>query len=276
MGGITRGNASGTFRDLTTFSHSAPICFIAEAQEMQTAVVHRTLAVNFSQEDARVHTEHFKRAQAGADYMPYLGALLLRYSWQETVESRREALLPLMEELRGLAVSAVNDRQVFNLAVAMAGLNFLDKVLETRFGKRFSDRLDTLRKALWEHKDEINEVVMSEAAKIINDMALISRTEDPDSEFALREGVEYIVKDGYVEVLMRESFVKYFSWCKRKGFTPLFANTDAFIKAMRKFPPTMDGICANSPLKVNGQTRIFRFSLSKLVAEGVEMFKTKS
>ena len=276
MGGITRGNASGTFRDLTTFSHSAPICFIAEAQEMQTAVVHRTLAVNYSPEDARVHTEHFKRAQAGADYMPYLGALLLRYSWQETVESRREALLPLMEELRGLAASAVNDRQVFNLAVAMAGLNFLDKVLETRFGKRFSDRIDTLRKALWEHKDEINEVVMSEAAKIINDMALISRTEDPDSEFALREGVEYIVKDGYVEVLMRESFVKYFSWCKRKGFTPLFANTDAFIKAMRKFPPTMDGICANSPLKVNGQTRIFRFSLSKLVAEGVEMFKTKS
>lgn len=130
--------------------------------------------------------------------------------------------------------------------------------------------------------DEIIE--MDRMRKLIADHMVMSKHTSPHVTSFVEADVTNIVKwrDQVKaafekrEVLMRESFVKYFSWCKRKGFTPLFANTDAFIKAMRKFPPTMDGICANSPLKVNGQTRIFRFSLSKLVAEGVEMFKTKS
>lgn len=274
-GGMSKGNAGSSFRDITEYDYSTPICFLAEAQEMQTAIVQRSLPVNFNPDDSKAHTKFFLKAQAGVEFMPLLGARLLRWAMNETVESRREALTPIMQELRSQFPLTVNDRQVYNLAAVIEGLNALDVALRSQFGTALVGHIDTLRQALWDHKEEINEVAMSEAAKMINDLALISRTEEPESEFALREGTEYIVKDGYVEVRMRESFIKYFSWCKRKGFTPLYSNPEAFLKAMKKFPALMDSECANSPLKTSGQTRIFRFSLQKLTEEGVEMFKAK-
>ena len=75
---------------------------------------------------------------------------------------------------------------------------------------------------------------------------------------------------------MRESFIKYFAWCKRTGVTPYYANAEMFMSAMGKMPAIMDKNCFQSPLKRSGQTRVFRFNLEKLVAEGIEPFKSKA
>jgi hypothetical protein len=277
-GGMSKGGANSSFRELTEYSYSSPVVFLAESQEMQTAIVQRSLPVAFNADDAKAHTLSFNQAQAGGDFMPNLGALLMRASMNQSTEMRREALEPQRQALRAQFDPTVVDRQVFNLAVVLEGLNFLELVLkqpETGFGASVLDPLNVLKQAIWDHKAEINVATMTEPAKMMNDLALISRTEEPESEFSLREGHEYLVKDGYIELLMRESFVKYFSWCKRKGFTPYYANADAFMSAMGKFPPTLDMKCINSPLKTSGQARVFRFSLEKLSAEGVEAFRTR-
>lgn len=275
-GGLSKGGANDSFRDVTEYTYSTPIAFLAESQEMQTAVAQRYIAVGFSPADTVRHTMEFNRAQAGVEHMPALGSLLLAASFQESVQSRREALDPVVRELRGAFDRSVHDRQVFNLAVVMAGLDFLDRCLRTVFGDIFRDQMMVLKQSLYDHKMEINAVAMSEAAKMMSDLSLITHAEAAESEFALREGEEYLIKDGYLDIRMKETFVKYFAWCKRKGFTPYYGTAEAFMSAMGKFSPTVDRLCLSSPLKKSGQTRVFRFKLDQLAAEGVEMFKCRA
>jgi len=275
-GGMSKGGATASFREVTDYTYSAPIVFLGESQEMQTAVVQRSLMVNMNTESSKRHEPHYKAALAGADNMSALGRLLLRYAYQETLETRKDALNPIMEMLAASFDTGVHPRQIYNLAVAMEGLNYLDSALATVFGSEFREQMQVLKDALFENRIEINAPVMSEAAKMLNDISLITRTEDPESEFAIREGYEYVVLEGHVEILMRETFVKYFAWCKRKGFVPYYANVDAFVVAMGKFPATTDRLCLSSPLKTSGQARVFRFSLDKLSAEGIEGFKSKA
>jgi hypothetical protein len=277
-GGMSRGGAESSFRDVTEYTYSAPTAFLAETQEMQTAIVQRTLPVAFSPAEAQLHTTQFNYAMAGADRMPQLGALLLRLSLNETVQSRFDAIEPIRRELRDKYERHVHDRQVYNLAVVLAGLNFLDHALQQVFGDELRSDVDRLRQAIYEDKEQnVAMSVMSESGKVMNDLSLISHTEE-DTEFQLREGYEYIVIDGFVDLLMRETFVKYFAWCKRKGLTPLYTSADAFMSGMAKFPACVDRICMNSPLKMKkgGQSRVYRFALDKLQAEGVEPFKTKA
>lgn len=275
MGGLTKGNAGASFRDVTEFSYSTPIAFLAEAQETQTAIVHRSLSVSFNPDDALAHTEAFKVAQRGSGFMPNLGKTILAYSMKETVESRREAIEVNLAALQETMGNKVNPRQVFNLAVVLEGLNYLDMALRHSFGTALTGQIETLKQSIWDQKTDLSAPAMSEVAKTVNDLALISRTEDYESEFALREGYEYIVIEGHVELLMREVFVKYFAWCKRKGLTPYYANSESFMGAIGKFSATVDKTCANSPLRTSGQSRVFRLSLEKLAQEGVEMFRTK-
>lgn len=275
-GGIAKGSASSSFRDVTEFSFSTPIVFMAEAQEMQTAIVQRSLPVHFDQSDAVAHTEHFDAAVAGQKHLSELGRVLLKYAYRETVESRRAALEPIRDELRKAFQNGIHDRQVYNLAIVLAGLNFLDDVLGTVFGDALKGDMAVLKAAVYNSKADFTSVAMSEPAKVLNDVSMITRTEDSESEFSILEGREYVVLDGHVDILMRETFVKYFSWCKRKGFTPYYASAEAFMVAMGKFPATVDKLCMGSPLRKNGQARIFRFNLEKLTPEGVEMFKSKS
>lgn len=275
-GGLSNGSASSSFRDVTEYPYSSPVAFLGESQEMQTAVVQRSLPVAFNPDDKIRGRDSFNLAMRGSAWMSNLGYSILQHSFRETIGSRMDALDPIRAKLRDSFDSSIEDRQVFNLAVVLAGVDYLDKVLRPIFGDELRGEVDTLRQALYEHKHDINVRSMSEAAKTLNDLALISRTEEPDSPNALREAREYIVRDGYVEILMRETFVKYFSWCKSKGINPYFTSAEAFMSGLAKMPAVMDKACLASPLKRSGQAKVFRFNLEKLQSEGVEEFRTKA
>jgi hypothetical protein len=230
--------------------------------------------VAFSLANTLDRREAWDLALKGQDHMGELGRLILKYSFMETVETRRAALTPICDELRASFPRSVHDRQVYNLAIVLEGLNYLGGVLTSVFGDEFKEPLAMLKRAIHEHKAELNVSAQSEAGKMFNDLSLISRTADSDSEFYMQEGKDYIVRDGYIELRMREMFVKYFTWCRRTGMEPYYSSSEAFIVAMGKFPPTMDKVCTDSPLKATGQSRVFRFNLERLMAEGVEAFRT--
>lgn len=287
-GGVNRGAAESSFRDITEYAFSAPTVFLGEQQETQTAVAQRCVAVPISPEESREHTGGYEIAKAGAHVLPQLGRLLLSMTmgskdkdgkWliqPQTVQTRTDALKPIIKSLRESMSYSVHDRQIFNLAVVLEGLNFLDDALGMVFGDTFSAQLDSLKQTVHDNKENMQATVMGEAAKVINDMALISRTEPEESEYALREGYEYIVTDDHVEILLREAFIKYFAWNKRKGFSPLYPTPESFITAMTKFPPVVDKLCLSSPLRKGAQAKIFRFSTKKLTSEGVEGFRSKA
>lgn len=277
-GGINRGGAETSFRDVTNYTYSAPTAFLGESQEMQTAIVQRSLPVAFNPADSGRHTDAFNYVSRAADMMPRLGALLLRMSLSETQETRMAAIDPIRAHLRANLDRNVHDRQVFNLAVVLAGLDFLGASLEKVFGSEFKGAVEGLKEAIHNNRVDISVSARSEASKVLDEMSLISREEAHDSEFAMREGFEYLVGEGYVEIKLREAFVKYFSWCKRKGFNPLYTNAEAFVSAMGKSPALMDRTCSDSKLRIasGGLSRIFRFSLEQLMSEGVEPFASKS
>ena len=275
-GGISRGNGNGSYRDVTQYAYSAPVAFMGESQEMQTAIVQRSLPVAFTPSGKDAHSPEFAIAEAGADFLPKLGNALLKMGMQETVESRRAAVQPHMDHLRATLDKHVHIRQVYNLSIVLAGLDFLDGTLRAIFGDAFRGDIDRLKDAVFTNKSDVAIQAVNETAKVLNDLSLMSRTEEPDSEFAVREGYEYVMGDGHVEILLRESFVKYFAWCKRKGFSPLFSSVEAFTGALGKFDPVTDKLCLSSPLKRTGQSRVYRFNLDRLAAEGVEMFKSKA
>jgi len=278
-GGINRGAAESSFRDVTQYAFSAPTAFLGESQEMQTAIVQRSVSVGFNSGESALHTASFDFATdtERVGNMAKLGKLLALKTVGETVKSRVAALNPIREMLRSSMDKSTHDRQVFNLAVVIAGIDFLGGVLNDLFGSEFDEQVQGLRSALITHKDEINTFAMAEGAKVLNDMALISRTEDPDSEFALREGYEYLVGDGYIEVLMKEAFIKYFAWTNRKGFKPLYSTAEGFMGSVAKSPAAVDLRCFDSKLRTSSSmSKVFRFSLEKLTSEGVEPFKSKS
>jgi hypothetical protein len=275
-GAVGNSSAASSFKDITEFSFSTPLVYLAEAQEMQTAIVQRSLPVAFNIADTVGRKAAWDTALKGQDYMGQLGRSILKYAFVETVDTRRAALTPIRDELRASFPRGVHDRQVFNLAIVLEGLNYLDGILVSIFGSEFKEPMAVLKKAIHEHKAEINTAAQSEAGKMFNDMSLISRTiTDSESELYMQEGRDYIVRDGYMEIRMREMFVKYYTWCKRTGMEPYYSSSEAFIVSMGKFPPTMDKVCTDSPLKATGQSRVFRFNLEKLMAEGVEAFRTK-
>ncbi len=285
-GGVSKGSADSSFRDITEFSLSAPTVYMGEAQEMQTALVQRSIPVHLHPEVSRKYTPSFDLAMAGADYLPMLGRVLLSMTmgmrdgdrWMrqpETLDSRGEALAAKIKDLRAVSDRSIHPRQVYNLSVILAGLEYLDEALELIFGSEFKGEIERLTASIYDHKSDIQVQVMSEAAKVFNDMSLMSRTEPEEGEFAFREGFEYILTEDYIELPMREAFLKYFSWAKRKGMSPLYGSAESFIAAMTRFPATYDRVCSDSPFRRDSRARIFRFNLQKLYAEGVEGFKSK-
>ena len=137
------------------------------------------------------------------------------------------------------------------------------------FEGEFDATMESLKAAIHDNKADISISAMSEASKVINEMSMMSRVELPDSEFSMRETYEYVVVEGYIDIKMRESFVKYFSWCKRKGFNPLYTSADSFVSAMGKSPALVDRDCFDSPLRreSGALSKIFCFSLEQLTAE---------
>jgi hypothetical protein len=269
-GGMTDGSASASFRDITHFTLSAPVVYLGESQEMQTALMQRSLGVGFS--PTHKHEAPWEVVNASREFMPRFGHHIMLRSLDETVESRRAALA----KFKALAADpALHSRTVLNLAVVLAGLEFAKEAAAGIFGGMFDAEFDALQAAVLDSRASDQPPAQSEASKVLNDMGLISRSEASDSEFALREGFEYVVREGGIELLMRESFVKYHSWCKRKGFTPLYRSAEVFVSALLRMPATDDSVCADSPLKKTAGQKVFRFNLERLRAEGVDDFKSK-
>lgn len=272
-GGLSDGSADSSWRNLTVLSVSTPLVLICEAQEMQTAIAQRCVAVGFQPVDGT--KEFYDKALAGMAHMSRLGKLLVKDSLCETVETRRAAIESAVARVKEGLVDQMHERQIFNLAVLICGLEFLKESLERVMGKVFSERLDGLVTTLLEDRSILQPQVLTEAIKALSDLAVMSRTEDPDSPEAIREGFEYIVKDGHLDLLVRESFIKYHSWCKKKGFTPLYKSADVFMSSMAKAPSCVDYLLAVSPLKKSAAQKVFRFDLERLRRDGCEDFKTK-
>ncbi len=276
--GVSDGSAMGSWRDVTSYKLKAPVCVSGETIDDTAAIEQRSVHVGFRDGMQTPRSAHLAAAASleGKAMLSSLGASLLLATMVMPVDqfrARHEAALIRSQEG---AAPGTNPRQINNLAILMASLEFLKIVLNMRGITELDGDVDALIDTLYSTRTETTQRhVSSEASKALNDISCLSRL-DSESPLHLKEGTHYIVGEGWIEMDMREVFVRYQSWCRQTGNTSFYRSHPIFTVAMAKIGALLDKTCGSSPLKRSVATQVFRFDSQKLLEDGVEPFDTKS
>jgi hypothetical protein len=272
-GGMADG-INATWKDVRLFAFSAPIGFIGESLETETAILERTVSVPLSKGSLTGREAYHNLLTDRRDIVSSLGKQIVKATFAMDLEAFRSAVEANQNAANKIAFKRNNHRVVFNLSVAMTGLEFLGGIVRHYFGTTFEARFTELRTAMLDVSKHVAVSVMPEAGKVLNILAHITRTEDSTSEFGLKEGMDYVLGGDYLDLQMKNCYFKYVGWLKRKGQTPLYDNEDAFLHGLGNYSPMVSKANLGSPLKHTGMEKIYRFNLKALQEEGVEPFRT--
>jgi hypothetical protein len=266
---------------------TAPIVFMAEAIETETAIFERSIVVPLSQ---ALHAGNRRREQALENLLAdgtavsAVGRRLVELGLTIDNEAFRDEFRAIHEEVKA-SLPEINDanmkraapRLIFNRAVAIHGLLCFKRALYSAFRERFDARTDELmhsrRGALTGEEGEITRSQgMSEISKLINIFAQLSRVRD---ESWCLDRRDYAVGDGWVEIKIETCYMKYRRYCASIHDRPLFDNLEALIFAFNIYSAVIDTTCANSELREEGSAEhVVRLSLDKLRQEGIQTFRT--
>lgn len=261
-----------TWRDLRQFAFAAPTMFIGEALETETAIVDRTVAIALDKGGLKGRGVHLQWLRDHRHVLSSLGREIVRSTFAIKFDEFRAKMDANMVAAEKAQTRRNNDRPAFNMAVVLTSLDFLSRVLNHTFGATFDERIRDLKATLADTQHE-QVVMIPEASKVLNSLALMSHTEDPHAEMGLRPGVDYLLFPLYLDLNMSFCWIKYSYWCKRKGQMPYYDNEAAFMHGLANYSPIMSKASLDSPLRVKGIERVFRFDLGKLAEEGVDPFK---
>ena len=261
-------------RDIRTYCLSGPVLFMGEGLESETAVVERSVIVPFKKSELYGRSKHYSAAVAGRYTISSLGKLLVQATFELKFDDFKDLVDANTVEVKATAPDPEAHRENYNHAVILTGLDFLGQVLATKFQDRFADRLKELRDASGIRSAAVPVKAVPEAAKVLNTLALISSTEEYGSEFALEIGKDYWFiesEPGTIDLKMRNVYVKYIAWCKRKGVGILYDTESAFIHGLGNYTACIDRACLNDgQLKSTGTEIVFRFSNEIAAKDGVE------
>lgn len=272
-GGMADGIGS-SWRDVRLFAFSAPVLFIGEALESESAMLERTISVPLAKGSLTGREAHHRLLTDKRSIVSALGKQIVRATFELDIDQFKSIVLENEAKVGKVAFKRNNHRVVFNLAVLITGLDFLQQIITHHFGSTFDEQFDNLRLHVLDVSKHVAVSVMPEAAKVLNIISFMSRTEDPLSEFGLREGVDYAYQGEFaIDLQMRNCYYKYVGWARRKGQVPLYDSEEAFLHGLGNYAPCENRACANSSLKVTGMEKLFRFNLARLAEEGVEPFR---
>lgn len=260
---------------INSYSNVAPVGFIGEAIEAQTAILERSVSVPFSKAGRAGRGKHFAYvfARRRAGPLSQLGKSLAQAVMSSNVRSVAATVEDYQDQLRtrvGEGVSDDIERPIFNLAVVLAGHDLLKQVLSSVFGDRYDDNVEAMKDALLGTVGQLVVMTMSEAAKVLDVMAQLTR--ERDIQYKLEKNIEFYTDEVNVDIKLKLAFAKYVRYRKSLGMEVLFDNEDAFIAGMRAYPGIVSLDCMDSPLRKTPFEKIFRFSCAHMSKEGIESF----
>lgn len=263
---------------------TAPICFMGEAIEMETAIIERSVMVNMNKADIEAESRKhaFKRLQANPVALSALGRRLVEVGFGLNLEIMRDEFDGIFESIEDSLVidektRSIAPRIIFNRAVVLHGLWTLRKVLHQTFGSEFDASIDELigMKSGAPSQEEVQIVqfhAMSEISKVLNRIALLSR--DVGTSHELRRRLDYLVGDGWMDLKVERAYDCYRRYCAQINDPPLFDNMDAFLHAFNTYTPCIERNAVDSELRIDGSSeRVVRLDLRKLQREGVQSFR---
>lgn len=278
-GNISKGrlsSESGASRtDVRSFSNTAPIVFLGEAIESQSAIMDRCVMVSMSKDGKRGHVGDFEYVKAYREVMSAFGRNCMESALKVNFDKLREEIVRNVKAISEAVGDRAedNNRPVFNMAVVLAGLAFGTRVMSRVFGTAFDEDFERLRTSVISRTESLIPRVMSEASKVLDTLAFLSRATEAERD-ALAYGTDYLVDNGHLEIRLRNCYTKYVRFKRSLGEEVLYDNVEAFITAMSMYSPLTDSQCIDSLLKDSATTKVFQFSLEQLTAEGVGEFKS--
>ena len=271
---------------------AAPLVFMTEAVENETAIIERSVVVklmaDFKTPERTTSFERLVELDDGKDTISAIGKRVVEKgmnfdfdTFAEIIKEIRARLKTKLPTISGDEMASLADRMIFNTAVIIYGLMIWKEIYEEMGWHDLAANIQTLIDYKYDRSDKAEDIKIakiygkSEISKVVASLSIASR--EVDTPYELRLGKDYLVDSGWVEFKVDRAYAVYRLRCAAMRETPLFDNQDAFKVALYSYGPVIDHSCAVSDLREDGSNEdIIRMSEQKLLKDGVGLFRRKS
>jgi len=307
---IQRGGGSKVVKDnfnaLSTLKLQAPVVFVAEAPETETAIVERAVMVSFRRLSGRAQVEAYKSALNFYENTEPLASIGLEIAskivatndsratlaqFEKSLKWANETFLPAsddwekvengemtQERMRSRAI--MRPRPVFNSTVSFFGLQVLKLVLTEHLGAEvfkaeFEERFKEMGRGCFLGMDTLALATLPEFVKVLSVFADMTKLPQGDMN-ALIEDVDYNLSEmGGKPVLVLacvQAYRKYRSYMRQTGSSPLYPSEESFQLAMQEIPQFIKQ--SNGTKRLDARTVVM--DLEELYRASVPSWKGKA
>lgn len=273
-GVFTKGSevSTGTAqREIVMSTFSAPIMFLAEAPEMQTAVQERTITVLLDKSISETRKVDLDRAIEYSHVLPILGKKLVSMLLQVTTESFKLDFQPAQDTTFKAMFQGSNYRPVYNWAVVLHGLQMLERVatsLGAQVSGLFDEAYSVITESIPNRASTIKTHTRAEYLLMLDQLALMATMHDLPDMCKLRVNQDFAygqVKDGNrtvhtLELSLPTVYAKYEEFCKRGGREKFYDNYRSFVVAIAH----ARGVLNVPPQHFKGRGNVLVFDVEKL------------
>lgn len=275
-GRVSQGTGQSVLANLG-YKNVAPIAYLGEGLDAQSALMERAVIVNMSKEMKRGLRENFIYAQQHKEVLSTFGRTCLDKALDldlTKLETMMIDAMQLVADQMGQG-SMDDDRPIFNAAVVLTGLEFGRQILHEVFKGRYNAQIAEFKRVLLDYEGK-QVKVDSEITKVLNTMVHLSTIVDQFENNRLRVGHEYFINvNGDLELEVRGAFDKYVRYQRGQGGEILYDSVEAFTAALMMYPPLIDKHSPKSALKRTTSLKVFTFKADLLREDGVDEFYDK-
>lgn len=258
------------------YDNVAPIMFIGEALESQSAILERCVSTPLSKEDRDGRSDEFEYCYARRQGGPisWLGRSMIDAALAIKPDLVRDSVAKYRDIFKSKVSRRVyedQNRPWHNYSVILTGLDFMGIALAEVFGDRYADNIEAMKEAVIESALTSTQKVISEAAKVLDVMGHLTR--NTDAQYQIVKGVDYVTDGMVLDLKLRPAYAKYVRYQLSLKQEVLFDTDKAFIAAMERYNGLITRTCEDSPIYRNPFEPLFRFNCDTLAEDGCEPFE---
>ena len=258
------------------YDNVAPIMFIGEALESQSAILERCVSTPLSKEDRDGRSDEFEYCYARRQGGPisHLGRSMIDAALAIKPDLVRDSVAKYRDIFKSKVSRRVyedQNRPWHNYSVILTGLDFMSIALAEVFGDRYADNIEAMKEAVIDSALTSTQKVISEAAKVLDVMGHLTR--NTDAQYQIVKGVDYVTDGMVLDLKLRPAYAKYVRYQLGLKQEVLFDTDKAFIAAMERYNGLVTRSCEDSPIYRNPFEPLFRFNCDTLAEDGCEPFE---
>lgn len=282
-GGDQRSSMPGQWGEVVNETMTTPMLFTTEHPETETAIQERVLSASFTKAARRTQEakEAFETLRNNKDVLAAFGRLMLNATAQAPLQKIRN----LFDRSQALAKERLerngNDRVVYNVGVALAGLTFFEMIvaheMKSAYDQTFREAFETLREELIDPRNQEALQAEPEIIKLLRLLIVVSHTEDDStSDVVCRLGKDFhYTPTGDLDLNVDSVYMRYRSVMQRRGMLAKFPDVDSFMLSLSNANVAIGADPADSAfLQADYKVRVIRLDGEMLMREyDLGMFK---